>query len=94
MTIDQQFNIINDKLQQLLRQHARLKKENEQLKEMLQEQKEQQTLSLQVINQLEQQITILKYAAGEMNEKDKKDFEKKINQYIKEIDKCIAFLGQ
>jgi hypothetical protein len=29
-----------------------------------------------------------------MNEKDKREFERKINQYIKEIDKCIAFLGQ
>jgi hypothetical protein len=29
-----------------------------------------------------------------MSQKDKKDFERKINQYIKEIDKCIAFLGQ
>jgi len=94
MTVDQQFNIINEKLQQLLRQHARLKRENEQLKELLQQQKQQQDLSLQLIEQLEQQISILKFAAGEMSETDKKEFEKKINQYIKEIDKCIAFLGQ
>ena len=26
--------------------------------------------------------------------KDKKEFEKKINQYIREIDKCISFLSQ
>jgi hypothetical protein len=43
---------------------------------------------------LEQQVSILKFAAGEMSEKDKKEFEKKINLYLKEIDKCIAFLGQ
>jgi hypothetical protein len=29
-----------------------------------------------------------------LSEKDKKDFERKINQYIKEVDKCITFLSQ
>jgi hypothetical protein len=94
MTVDQQFNILNEKLQLLLKQHNRLKKENEQLKEILLEHKKQREISLQVIDQLEQQVSILKFAAGEMSEKDKKEFEKKINLYLKEIDKCIAFLGQ
>jgi hypothetical protein len=94
MTVDQQFNILNEKLQVLLKQYNRLKKENEQLKELLQQQKQQQAMSLQIIDQLEQQVSILKFGAGEMNEKDKKEFEKKINLYIKEIDRCIAFLGQ
>ena len=94
MTVDQQFNILNEKLQVLLKQYNRLKKENEQLKELLQQQKLQQAMSLQIIDQLEQQVSILKFGAGEMNEKDKKEFEKKINLYIKEIDRCIAFLGQ
>ncbi|HZI00274.1 MAG TPA: hypothetical protein VEX63_03960 [Flavisolibacter sp.] len=94
MTVDQQFNILNEKLQVLLKQYNRLKKENEQLKELLQQQKQQQAMTLQIIDQLEQQVSILKLGAGEMNEKDKKEFEKKINLYIKEIDRCIAFLGQ
>ena len=94
MTVDQQFNILNEKLQVLLKQYNRLKKENEQLKELLQQQKQQQAMTLQIIDQLEQQVSILKLGASEMNEKDKKEFEKKINLYLKEIDKCIAFLGQ
>jgi len=28
-----------------------------------------------------------------MNEDEKKNFEKKINQYIKDVDKCIAMLN-
>jgi hypothetical protein len=39
-------------------------------------------------------VAILKVATGEMNEADKREFEKKINQYIREIDRCIAFLSQ
>jgi hypothetical protein len=94
MSVDQQFNAVQEKLQLLLKQHNRLKRENEQLRQLLQEQKEQQGLSLQLIEQLEQQVAILKYATMEMNEADKKEFEKKINQFLKEIDKCIAFLSQ
>ena len=94
MSVDQQFNIINDKLQQLLKQQARLKKENEKLRMELQSFIEKETNYQQKIDELSQQISILKLGAGDMNEKDKKEFERKINLYIREIDKCIAFLGQ
>jgi phage I-like protein len=94
MTVDQQFTIINEKLQQLLKQYSRLQKENERLRVELSEAKQKESLSIQKLEEMQQQITILKVASGELNEKDKKDFEKKINQYIREVDKCISFLSQ
>jgi uncharacterized coiled-coil DUF342 family protein len=94
MTVDQQFNIINDKLQQLLKQQARLKKENERLRQELELCKQTENNYHQKIDELSQQISILKLAGGEMNDKDRREFEKKINQYVREIDKCISFLGQ
>ncbi|MGN6398956.1 MAG: hypothetical protein ACTHMD_00775 [Flavisolibacter sp.] len=94
MSVDQQFNIINDKLQQLLKQYNRLQKENERLKEELQQAKTIEVTTQQRMDELQQQVAILKVASGELNEKDKKEFERKINQYIKEIDKCISFLSQ
>jgi chromosome segregation ATPase len=94
MTVDQQFNIINEKLQQLLKQHNRLKKENERLRAELEAQKQKEQEMQQTVQDLHQQIAILKVASGEMSQKDKKDFERKINQYVREIDKCIAFLSQ
>jgi hypothetical protein len=94
MTVDNQFNTINEKLQLLLKQHQRLKKENERLREELEAQKQKDLLAQQTIQELHQQIDILKLASGDMSEKDKKGFERKINQYVKEIDKCIAFLSQ
>jgi cell division septum initiation protein DivIVA len=94
MSLDNQFNIIYEKLQQLLKQHHKLKRENEQLKKELQEQKDSELQAQQKMEYLQQQISILKLAGGDMNEADKKEFEKKINNYIKEIDKCIAFLSQ
>ncbi|HYK57377.1 MAG TPA: hypothetical protein VEV15_12990 [Flavisolibacter sp.] len=94
MSLDQQFNSINEKLQQLLKQYSRLQKENEQLKEELQQVRNTETATQQKMEELQQQVSILKVASGELSEKDKKEFEKKINQYIREIDKCISFLSQ
>jgi len=94
MTLDQQFNLINDKLQQLLKQHSRLQKDNERLKQELQQAKNAETVTQQKLEELQQQIMILKVSSGELSTKDKKDFEKKINQYVKEIDKCISFLSE
>ena len=94
MTVDQQFTTLNEKLQQLLKQYSRLQKENERLKEELQQSKEREIAIQTSIEELQQQISILKLGSGEMNEKDKKEFEKKINLYIREIDKCISFLSQ
>ena len=94
MTVDQQFNILNEKLQQLLKQYSRLQKENDRLKEELQQARNKEIEGQHRLEELQQQIGILKLASGEMNEKDKKEFEKKINQYVREIDKCISFLSQ
>jgi len=90
-----QLNIkrVNDKLQRLLRQHQQLQKDNERQRKMIQElqdTKEKQTAAITV---LQQQVDILKASAGQMNAVDKKAFEKHINQYIKEIDKCIGLLS-
>ena len=94
MSVDTQFNIINEKLQLLLKQMNRLKKENEHLKFELENQKKEKENSENNLDELHQQIAILKLATGQMSDKDKKDFERNINQYIKEIDKCISYLGQ
>jgi uncharacterized coiled-coil DUF342 family protein len=94
MTVDQQFTTLNEKLQQMLRQYNRLQKENERLKEELQHSKSRESEIHGKVDELQQQVGILKLASGDMTERDKKEFEKKINQYIREIDKCISFLSQ
>lgn len=91
---EQHLKRIQDKLQQLLKQHAALQKENSKLKEELGS--AQQKISAQQKNadELKQQVSILKVSAGDMSEADKKEFEKRINGYLKEIDRCITMLGQ
>ncbi|MFL5808385.1 MAG: hypothetical protein ACJ749_02630 [Flavisolibacter sp.] len=94
MSVDHQFNTLNEKLQQLLKQHHRLQKENEKLKEELVLAKNKELETEHRIEEIQQQVNIMKITSGDMNDKDKKEFEKKINQYIREIDKCISFLSQ
>jgi hypothetical protein len=94
MTLDQQFNTINDKLQQLLKAYSRVQKENERLKDELQKAKDKELLMQQQLEEAYQQASILKLGNSSMNEKDKKDFERKVTRYIKEIDKCISFLSE
>jgi hypothetical protein len=93
-SLQQNIKRITDKLQRVLKLHQQLQKDNERqtkiIKE-LQETKEKNTLT---IAELQQQADILKASAGQMAARDKKAFEKHINNYIKEIDKCIGLLSE
>jgi chromosome segregation ATPase len=92
--IDQQFNTLNEKLQQLLKHVGHLQKENQQLRAELRKAHEAETSAYAEVQELKQQAAILKFAASDMNEKDKKEFERTISRYIRQLDKCIAYLSQ
>lgn len=91
---EQHLKRIQDKLQQLLKQYAAVQKENSRLKDELLSAQEKISGQQKNVDELKQQVSILKVSAGEMNEADKKEFEKRINGYLKEIDRCIALLGE
>jgi hypothetical protein len=90
---EEQLKRIQEKLQHLLKQHDTLQKENKWLKSELTNSKKQEALHHENIDRLKQQVEVLKLSNGEMDEAEKKQFEKRINSYLKEIDKCIAALG-
>jgi len=85
---------VQDKLQQMLKQYQLVQRDNEKLSASVKKLRDEKENQLQQIEQLQQQVSILKTAAGQMNETDKKAFEKNINQYLKDIDKCIALLSE
>lgn len=88
-----QLKRIQEKLQQVLKQHAMLEKENLRLKEELEKNKNQGLTYQKNIDDLKQQVEVLKITSGEWDENDKKEFERRINIYLKEIDRCIALLS-
>lgn len=91
---EEQIKRIYDKLQQLLKQHASLQKENQLLREELGSAQKQVAQYQETAEALKQQVSILQLGNGQMGEEDKKEFEKKLNTYIKEIDRCIAMLSE
>ena len=93
-TTEQYLKQIQDKLQQLLKQYAAVQKENGKLKEELELIKQKASAQQKNVDELKQQVGILKLNAGEMSEADKKEFEKRITVYVKEIDRCIAMLSK
>ena len=92
--IEDHIKRVSNKLQQLLKQYLFLQKENERLKESVKELQHAKEQESEQISRLQQQVSILKTSIGQMTETDKKIFEKQINQYIKEIDKCIGLLSE
>ena len=88
-----QIRNIQDKLQQLLKQQALVQRENQQLKKelerLLAQHEEKQALVLALQNQLD----AVKLGALSLNESEKAALGKRIDGYLKEIDKCIALLN-
>lgn len=92
--LEQHIKRITEKLQHLLKNYSHLQKENEKLKNELfavrsKEKEKDDTLELLVLR-----TQVLKASQGTMTEDEKKTFEKTINHYLKEIDKCIALLNE
>lgn len=92
--LQEQIRRIQQKLQELLKQHAAAQKELEKQRAALAELREENKESREKIRLLEEQNHILKAVAGDMPPADKKAFEQAINRYIREIDKCIALLSE
>jgi len=78
----------------LLKKHALLSKENNQLKKENESYQSKEKALIEKTEQLQQQVNILKTSAGQMEGKEKMDFEKSINRYIRSIDKCITILNE
>ncbi len=91
---EQHLKRIQDKLQQLLKNYSALQKENDRLKQELEKDHKEAKEQQKKIEELKQQADILRLNAGEMTDVDKKEFEKRINSYLREIDRCIVLLSE
>ena len=92
--LDEQIKRIHNKLQSLLKEHSSLEKEKNSLQQEIKTARQKLVQQQTHIDELKQQLSVLQLAAGDMNDTDKKQFEKRINGYIKEIDRCISMLGE
>jgi chromosome segregation ATPase len=92
--VESQLRRVQEKLQQLLKQRDGLLKENGKLKEVVGQLRQEQARHAERLEQLQQQVEILKATKAAMGEGEKRALEKRLGQYIREIDRCIALLGE
>jgi hypothetical protein len=94
MKLDEPIKRINEKLQRLLTQFLLIRKENEKMRQELKELKLSDAEKNNRIESLVQQVEILRAAKTQMTEEEKRAFEKRINQYLKEIERCISLIQE
>lgn len=92
-TAQEHINNIQQKLSSLIEKYHALMKENERLKKSLHESTGELNAVKETNDQLMLQLNMLKAGESEASKESRNALEKKINEYVKEIDKCIAQLG-
>ncbi len=101
MALEQHILRIEEKLQQLLKKLQQVQSENVSLKEMLQIRDNELIMKQQQLDELDNKLHLARIAGAaqgtpgdkEDDEEFKKEMRNKINEYIREIDRCIALLN-
>ena len=89
----EQISRIEEKLNRLLSVHQQLLRENQKLRNEQGVQLETQKQLKAKIDELELKVALLQSTESTASKTSRAALEKKINAYVKEIDKCIAVLG-
>lgn len=89
-----QLKNISEKCQELVKRYEQVKKENERLKAELIPAKQREMSFLEQIATLEQKLIVLKAGTGQLDDTEKKELDKKLHTYLKEIDRCISMLSE
>lgn len=90
----QQLDVIRHKVLRLQRRNQQLEESNQSLREKTNALQLQLQESRRMVSEPESQQKILKIAKGlQQDPKAKQEAKLKINEFIKEIDKCIALMN-
>jgi ABC-type iron transport system FetAB ATPase subunit len=92
--LQDQLKRVTEKLQQVAQRYHLLQKEHEQLSREVTALRDKEKARIIRIDELEMKMTALQSITVQLNETEKRDVEKRINRYIREIDRCIALLSE
>jgi chromosome segregation ATPase len=92
--LDEPIKNIEQKLKEVTKRYSALKKENLRLQAEAQKLTEVITQKEEELEQFRHQADLLKSGIQSWQPDQKKMFVKRINTYLKEIDKCIALLNE
>ncbi len=90
---EEQLNILHQKVQQLFKEYGALKRENISLKKDLEKQTMLALENMSQVEKLETQLESLNLSSHVWSIDDKKLLQKRIDIYLKEIDKCLLLLN-
>jgi chromosome segregation ATPase len=91
--VNEQLARVGAKVSKLIRDLDASEKENGRLRQEIESLRRRQDELTESCRMMEEQAGVLKAAAGRLDENTKKELEKRLSQYIREIDRCIALLG-
>jgi chromosome segregation ATPase len=90
--INANISHLQEKLQLLIKEFKQLQKENNRLLKDIAVAKAEKEVKINQLNQLEQKVAAVQLTSGNWNDAEKAGLQKKIDTYLKEIDKCLALL--
>lgn len=92
--VKHKLNSVVDRINILLERHLQLREENRELKQENAELQDKIKEYQAKIGELDHQLKTLKLAKQADSSDDKTELKLKVNEYIREIDKCIAMLNK
>lgn len=91
---EQQLKQLQQQVQQLLRKLAQLEKEQQQMQTELEAARTQHANMRHELEVTQLQQAILKASQQPLNGEEKKEMERRLQQYIGHIEQCIALLSR
>jgi predicted nucleic acid-binding Zn-ribbon protein len=85
---------LRQKIQQLIKVQDSLQKENARLKKELNKGTEKQQQAQEQLSLLQQQLDAARINTSGQSAEEKKQLSKRIDMYLKEIDKCLAIINK
>ncbi len=92
-TLGNQLVQFQQKLMRVIKQHDVLHRENARLKKELAKKDLLLTNKETLLKDLEEKLAALRLSKGSFSDEEKKQLGKKINSYVKDIDKCLVLLN-
>ena len=92
-TLNSQIIQMQQRLKLLISNYMVLKRENVQLKKEIAKKQTLLTEREQLLQTLQQQLDILKLSKDSFSEEEKSELNKRIETYIKDIDRCLSLLN-
>lgn len=87
-------NRVVQKLQVLLQEYQQLQRDQERLLKQLKQLVDENEVQRAKVNAMEVQLAALNSAKPTLSEEERKQLERRLQQYIKEIERCIGLLSE